>query len=193
VFLLMDVSGSMTSNKKFIARSYFFLMYQFLRHRYENIEVVFISHTTTAKRVSEDEFFKRISVGGTLMSSALELERDLIKKQYHPSSWNLYTFYCGDGENWFDDNTRAIALLQELKEINQLVVYSEINERPPDADEEDTVIDWHSPTFDAWKEDLPHSMWTLVMQLLDDKFKRILLIHPDKIWDAFKKVFGAKN
>ena len=193
VFLLMDVSGSMTSNKKFIARSYFFLMYQFLRHRYENIEVVFISHTTTAKRVSEDEFFKRISVGGTLMSSALELERDLIKKQYHPSSWNLYTFYCGDGENWFDDNTRAIALLQELKEINQLVVYSEINERPPDADEEDTVIDWHSPTFDAWKEDMPQSMWTLVMQLLDDKFKRILLTHPDKIWDAFKKVFGAKN
>ena len=192
VFFLMDVSGSMTPTKKFIARSYFFLMYQFLRHKYENIEVVFISHTTTAKRVSEDEFFQRISIGGTLMSSALELERELIEKEYHPSSWNLYTFYCGDGENWFDDNAKSIALLRELKEINQLIVYSEISERPV-MDEEDTTIDWHSPQFDAWKEDLPDSMWTLIMQLIDDKFKRVLLTHPDKIWDAFKKVFGVKN
>ena len=101
-------------------------MYQFLRYRYDNIDVVFISHTTDAQRVTEDQFFKRRSVGGTMMSSGLELSKQIIDKEYHPSSWNIYTFYCGDGENWTDDNTMAIKLLKELKEINQLMVYAEI-------------------------------------------------------------------
>ena len=192
VFLLMDVSGSMTQTRKYIARSYFFLMYQFLRHRYENIEVVFISHTTTAKQVSEDEFFKRISVGGTLVSSSLELEREIIKKEYHPNSWNIYTFYCGDGDNWFDDNVRAIELIRELKEMNQLMVYAEINERP-EPDEEDTLIDWKSPNFSAWQEDLPDSLWQLLTQLVDDKFKKVVLRGPNNIWDVFKLIFGVKN
>ena len=193
VFLLMDVSGSMTQERKFLARSYFFLMYQFLRHRYENIEVVFISHTTTAKIVTEDEFFKRISIGGTMISSALELQLELVRKQYHPNSWNIYTFYCGDGENWMDDNIRAIELMRELKEINQLFVYTEINERAVFTGEEDTIIDWHNPDFAAWNESMPDSLWTLVTQFLGDKFKRVLLSNSDSIWTAFKNIFGAKN
>jgi len=193
IFLLMDVSGSMTASKKFIARSYFFLMYQFLRYRYEKIEVVFISHTTTAKRVTEDQFFKRISVGGTMMSSALELSKELIEKEYHPASWNIYTFYCGDGENWVDDNMKTIELLKELKQINQLMVYAEIKERPEEPDAEDTLIDWHSPSFSAWENDSPDSMWTLSTQLLDDKFKKVLLTNPNSIWPIFKKIFGAKT
>jgi len=193
IFLLMDVSGSMSTTRKYIARSYFFLMYQFLRHKYDQIEVVFISHTTTAKVVAEDEFFKKISVGGTMVSSALELELDIIERQYHPSTWNIYTFYCGDGENWFDDNIKAIDLLRQLKEINQLVVYTEINEKAQTLDEEDTIVDWQNPTFAAWNEGMPDSLWTLITQLLDDKFKRILLRDTNSIWKAFKRVFGAKN
>ena len=45
IFMIMDVSGSMTKRKKFLARSFFFLLYQFIRYRYQNIELVFISHT----------------------------------------------------------------------------------------------------------------------------------------------------
>ena len=105
----------MTTDKKYIARSYFFLLYQFLRHKYDKIEVVFISHTVNAKRVAEDEFFKRISIGGTMMSSALEMEMEVINKEYHPDSWNIYTFYAGDGENWPDDNEKTINLLNSLK------------------------------------------------------------------------------
>ena len=116
VFFLMDVSGSMTTKKKYLARSYFFLLYQFLRHKYDQIEVVFISHTVRAKRVSEDEFFQRITTGGTMMSSALEVELDIITKEYHPNSWNIYTFYAGDGENWQADNKTTLTLLSTLKE-----------------------------------------------------------------------------
>lgn len=194
VFLLMDVSGSMTPSRKFIARSYFFLMYQFLRHKYENLEVVFISHTTTAKRVTEDEFFKRISVGGTMMSSALELTKEIIEKEYHPNSWNLYTFYCGDGDNWIDDNPKTIEILKELKEMNQLIVYSEINEQMvQDPNANNASVDWHSPNFSAWGEDMPDSIWTLTTQLMDDKFKKVLLTSSHKIWDVFKTIFGVHN
>ena len=41
MFFVMDVSGSMSKEKKFLARSFYFLLYQFLRYRYENIEIVF--------------------------------------------------------------------------------------------------------------------------------------------------------
>ena len=194
VFFLMDVSGSMSTEKKYIARSYFFLLYQFLRHKYERIEVVFISHTVHAKRVTEDEFFKRISVGGTMMSSALELETEIINKEYHPNSWNIYTFYAGDGENWADDNEKAINLLNTLKETNQMLVYAEINDKRVHPEEEsDNVPDWNNPSFVAWENENPDSIWTLCVPLVDNKFKRVLLTKATQIWSVFKKIFGAKE
>jgi sporulation protein YhbH len=193
VFFVMDVSGSMTTQKKYIARSYFFILYQFLRHKYDTIEVVFISHTVNAKRVTEDEFFKRISVGGTMMSSALEVEIDVIKKEYHPDSWNIYTFYAGDGENWSDDNKKTINLLNSLKENNQMIVYAEINEARVHPEEEEDAPDWTNPAFVAWKTEQPDSIWTLCVPLLDNKFKRVLLTKPTHIWPTFKKIFGAKE
>ena len=192
VFFLMDVSGSMTTKKKYIARSYFFLLYQFLRHKYDKIEVVFISHTVNAKRVTEDEFFQRISVGGTMMSSALEAETEIINKEYHPDSWNIYTFYAGDGENWPDDNKKAINLLNSLKDNNQMIVYAEINESRVHPDEEDDVPDWTNPVFEAWKKDQTDSIWTQCVPLVDNKFKRVLLTKATQIWPTFKKICGAK-
>lgn len=193
IFFLMDVSGSMTKNKKYIARSYFFLLYQFLRHKYENVEVVFISHTTSAKRVSEEQFFKRISIGGTLMSSALELQRDIIEKEYHPSNWNIYTFYAGDGENWFDDNEKAIDLLNTLKEASQMLVYTEINDRRTHPEDDEAKPGWTNPVFTAWTADELSGIWELCTPMIDHKFKRILLTKADQIWTAFKTIFGAKQ
>ncbi|MCX7953270.1 MAG: DUF444 family protein, partial [Deltaproteobacteria bacterium] len=42
VICIMDTSGSMTTTKKYLARSFYFLLYNFIRSRYENAEVVFI-------------------------------------------------------------------------------------------------------------------------------------------------------
>ena len=193
VFFLMDVSGSMTTEKKYIARSYFFLLYQFLRHKYDKIEVVFISHTITASRVSEDEFFQRITTGGTMMSSALEAALDIIDKEYHPNSWNIYTFYAGDGENWQSDNNPTVNLLSSLKEVNQMVVYTEISPNRTHPEEEGGVPNWTDPTFAAWKEEQPDSMWTMCAHLIDSKFKRLLLTKSDQIWTSFKDIFGIKT
>lgn len=126
------------------------------------------------------------------MSSALELEEEIINKEYHPNSWNIYTFYCGDGENWQDDNEKTLNLLTSLKETNQMVIYTEINEKRVHPEEEG-VFDWNMPSFSAWKEANGDSIWTLSAKLIDKKFKRLLLTKADQIWDTFKQIFGAKE
>jgi len=71
IFFLMDVSGSMTQDKKFLARSFFFLLYQFIRTKYDTVDVVFITHDTEAREVEEKEFFTEATSGGTIASTAL--------------------------------------------------------------------------------------------------------------------------
>ena len=124
VFFVMDVSGSMTKSKKFLARSFFFLLYQFLNHKYSSIDVVFVSHTADAHEVNEEQFFTQVPNGGTLVSTGLKKVEDIIEKRYHPNNWNIYTFYCGDGDNWAIDNKEALAAFRRLKEVNQAMCYT---------------------------------------------------------------------
>ena len=126
IFMIMDVSGSMTKRKKFLARSFFFLLYQFIRYKYQNIELVFISHTTEAKETNEEDFFKKASSGGTYISSGLEKAEQIIQERYAPSSWNIYTFHCSDGENWSEDNPKALEKMRNLVNISQLAGYIQI-------------------------------------------------------------------
>lgn len=184
VFFLMDVSGSMDKQKKYLARSFYFLLYQFLRYRYENIDVVFISHSTDAKEVGESEFFERATSGGTLMSSALEMEKEIIEKRYHPSSWNIYTFYCGDGENWSIDNTKSLDLIKSLSEINQMFCYAEINPFLTHGSGNDTYFAFNN-SLD------PNSMWSRLAPLEGDGIKRVKIAEPKDIWPSFQKIFGG--
>ena len=82
----MDVSGSMGRTKKFLARSFFFLLYHFIRYRYQKTDIVFISHTTDAWEVDENQFFSRASSGGTFMSSGVEKCLEIIKERYPTDS-----------------------------------------------------------------------------------------------------------
>ncbi len=59
--------------EKYIARSFYFWMVRFLRTKYNNVKIVFISHHTEAKEVTEEEFFTHGESGGTQVSSAYEL------------------------------------------------------------------------------------------------------------------------
>jgi uncharacterized sporulation protein YeaH/YhbH (DUF444 family) len=184
----------MTKERKYLARSFFFLLYQFLRYRYEKIEVVFISHSTEAHRVSEDDFFRKGTVGGTLVSSALSMEGEIIEKEYHPNSWNIYTFYCGDGENWSADNAEALEQFKRLKGLNQLTVYCEINEnlgdQYPNEGEELSPFDWAE--LSSWKDEDKNSLWGVLSQCTDKNFKRVAISQADHIWVAFKKIFGGR-
>ncbi len=126
VICIMDVSGSMDQTKKYMARSFYFLLYQFLRLRYSNVEAVFVAHTTTAKEVGELEFFHRVESGGTYISSGYEKALEIIEQRYNPTNWNIYTFHCSDGDNWTEDNQRAVELAARLCEVCNLFGYGEI-------------------------------------------------------------------
>jgi sporulation protein YhbH len=182
IFFVMDVSGSMTKSKKFLARSFFFLLYQFLNHRYSSVDVVFISHTTEAQEVDEERFFTRATGGGTMASSGLQKVQDIIDKRYHPNNWNIYTFYCGDGENWPSDNEESISLLTQLKEINQMICYTEIG-NPKDFGRDSLSF------FNAFQGD---GLWEKVIKLQDKNFKQVRLTTHDDIWKSFKKLFGGR-
>jgi len=128
VFGLMDVSGSMGEFKKYIARSFYFWMVRFLRTKYDNVEIVFISHHTEAREVTEEQFFTQGESGGTVVSSAYQLALDIINARYNPRDWNIYPFHFSDGDNYYSDNEEAVRLADELIKTCNLFGYGEIGE-----------------------------------------------------------------
>lgn len=126
VFCIMDTSGSMDTTKKYLARSFYFLLYQFVKAKYNNTELVFIAHHTQAREVTEEEFFHKGESGGTFISSGYKLALEIIKDRYDPSIWNIYTFHCSDGDNWSSDNESAVKAAQELVNECNLFGYGEI-------------------------------------------------------------------
>ncbi len=128
VMALMDVSGSMGEFKKYIARSFFFWTVRFLRTKYDNVDIVFISHHTEAKEVTEEQFFTQGESGGTVVSSAYQLALEIIKARFNPPDWNIYPFHFSDGDNYYSDNEEAVRLADELITTCNLFGYGEIGE-----------------------------------------------------------------
>ena len=126
MIFIMDVSGSMDTTKKYLARSFFYVLSKFLRKKYNNIAFEFISHTTVAKSVDEYEFFHKGESGGTYISSGVKLALDIINEKYPPELWNIYPVYASDGDNWTEDNDRAIKSVKELCSVSNIFGYAEL-------------------------------------------------------------------
>ena len=130
MFCIMDVSGSMDEPKKDIAKRFFILLYLFLTKNYKKIELVFIRHHTSAKEVSEEDFFYSRETGGTVVSSALELLHQIIDTRYHPNAWNIYVAQASDGDNWNADSPYCMELLRDkIMPLLQYFAYIEIMPR----------------------------------------------------------------
>jgi len=122
---MMDISASMTTQKKYLARSMLFWLNEFLKKEYEFVEVRFIVHTTSAKLVSEEDFFYKGESGGTSCHTAFDLANYTIDTEYPLNEWNVYCVYISDGEDFNTD--RTIESIKEMlkKEVNMLA-YTEI-------------------------------------------------------------------
>ncbi|MGB0093375.1 MAG: DUF444 family protein [Solirubrobacteraceae bacterium] len=127
VFLAMDVSGSMTVDRKRMARLFFYWCVQFLRSRYDQTEIVFVAHTTEAREVTGEEFFGRVESGGTKVSSAFEAIEQIQRDRYPAEDWNLYVLHVSDGDNFSADNQRTLELIARLAEVAALVGYLEVD------------------------------------------------------------------
>jgi len=128
VLAMMDVSGSMGEFKKYIARSFYFWMVRFLKTKYDHVQIVFISHHTEAKEVTEEQFFTQGESGGTVVSSAYRLALDVIAERYPARDWNIYPFHFSDGDNYYSDNDEAVRLADDLISTCNLFGYGEIGE-----------------------------------------------------------------
>lgn len=105
IIAMMDVSGSMTTAKKYFARSMLFWLVEFLKKLYKNVEIRFIIHEATAIMVDEESFFKTGTSGGTQCYTAYELAGSLIDSEYPTNQWNVYVWHFSDGEDFAPDKT----------------------------------------------------------------------------------------
>ena len=126
MIFIMDASGSMDVTKKYLARSYFFVLATFLKRKYNNIAFEFIYHTTVAKRVDEYEFFHKSESGGTYISSGINEALKVIEEKYPVTAWNIYSIYASDGDNWSEDNERAIEAVKKICEVSNMFGYAEL-------------------------------------------------------------------
>jgi uncharacterized sporulation protein YeaH/YhbH (DUF444 family) len=131
MFCLMDVSASMSEQKKDLAKRFFTLLYLFLSRKYEHVELVFIRHTSNAEEVDEQAFFHDPQTGGTVVMSALNLMIEILEDRYSPSQWNIYGAQVSDGDAFGSDPQRsAMRLSKDILPLCRYFAYVEIPDSP---------------------------------------------------------------
>ncbi len=170
VIAMMDVSGSMGEFEKYIARSFYFWMVRFLRTKYANVKIVFISHHTEAKEVTEEEFFTHGESGGTQVSSAYELALKIIEERYPADDWNIYPFHFSDGDNLPWDNERCVELVRNMLGMCNIFGYGEIREGH-----------YRSPS----------TLMSAYSKIQDRKFISVTISDKTEVYPALRKFFAT--
>jgi sporulation protein YhbH len=173
IFFVMDVSGSMDQEKKFLARSFCFLMYQFVRSKYENVEVVFVTHDIEAREVNEQDFFTLGTSGGTFASTGLAEVNRIIDERFQPNAWNLYAFHLSDGDNFDNDNGQYLEQHSKLEDQVQLFGYVELD--PAERS--------------SWSED--QKLSRILKPRIKQNSRCVFVKHKDDVWPAFREILGA--
>lgn len=128
IIYMMDVSGSMGQKQKEIVRTESFWIDTWLTKQYKGIETRFIIHDVVAKEVNRETFFNTSESGGTMISSALQLCKEIIQRDYSPEDWNIYPFYFSDGDNWSGaDNKTCIDIITDfLLPSSNMIAYGQV-------------------------------------------------------------------
>jgi hypothetical protein len=127
IFLMMDRSASMWEDKIYTVKAFYFWVVQFLKRKYDRVEIKFIAHDFHARELTEKEFFTISDSGGTRVSSAYEMCRDMIKHNYPSNRWNIYCFHSSDGDTWGDE-PQCMEIVKEIMGLGgNLFAYAEIN------------------------------------------------------------------
>jgi uncharacterized sporulation protein YeaH/YhbH (DUF444 family) len=126
ILYMMDVSGSMGAEQKELVRLVSFWIDTWLTAQYRGLERRFIIHDAAAREVDEYAFFHTRENGGTRISSAYELALSLVATRFHPDDYNIYAFHFSDGDNFFDDNERAVGRMRQLAGLSNLCCYGQV-------------------------------------------------------------------
>jgi uncharacterized sporulation protein YeaH/YhbH (DUF444 family) len=139
VFLIMDVSASMSEADRKLAKSFFFWAVQGLRREYRHLDTVFIAHTTEAWEFSEAEFFQVSGSGGTVASAGFLKTQQLIAERYSPARYNVYVFYASDGDNAPSDHDAATQALSAIAADASYCGYLEVATVPMARNDSETA------------------------------------------------------
>jgi uncharacterized sporulation protein YeaH/YhbH (DUF444 family) len=176
MFCLMDVSASMTEPLKELAKRFFMLLHLFLSRHYAEVDVVFIRHTTEAKEVDEETFFKDTETGGTVISTALEEMQKIVAERYPVDDWNIYAAQASDGHNFDDDMERCLELLnKDLLPLCQYFAYIEVAP-------EDGMPQMQSVVWGGYQE----------VAEANPQFAMKRVTNPGEIYPVFRELFAAQ-
>lgn len=175
VYMLMDRSGSMTTGKKYVAKSFFFWMVQFLRLKYQRVETIFIAHDTEAAIVPERDFFALSNDGGTRCSSAYQVALNHMSLNHPSSRWNIYLFHFSDGDNLPYDNAICQNMVRELLVHCAMVGYGQIQ--------------FEEESFYHWRSQLAYAESSLRHALNEIKHPRLLSVtitHKEELFQVLQ-------
>jgi uncharacterized protein len=183
VYMLMDCSGSMTTSKKYIAKSFFFWMVRFLRVKYRQVETVFIAHDVAAQVVPERDFFTLSNAGGTRCSSAYQVALEYLQ-QHHPAArWNTYLFHFSDGDNIPNDNMTCKTLVETLLTHCRMVGYGEIRYR-----DDASFYGWLGQSTAA-----PSSLQHALQQITHPQFLSVTINHKEDLYQVLQKFLQPRE
>lgn len=182
--MIMDNSGSMGQKEKTIARKFFWLLFKFLEQQYEQVDMIFISHTETAVEMDENEFFNTRISGGTIVSSALDLTSEIIKERLSGKT-NIYVAQVSDGDNSDIDNGTCAEILEDeiLPEVRYFAYVQ--------------VDDYHdygsNPTLSSLMHD--RGLWKTYRGVAENnsKLQAKRVFEEKDIYQVFKDLFTKKG
>ena len=87
-----------------------------------------------------------------------------MKKNIHQQYWNIYPVYASDGDNWSEDNERAIKAVKNFVKYSNMFGYAELL---PSTIQQQCIID-------------------LIRKLTDKKFVSVIIKEKKDLWDALK-------
>lgn len=166
VFYVMDVSGSMETRHRDLAKRFFLLLYLFLERHYPEVETVFIKHQSTAEECSEEAFFNAREGGGTVVSTALELVDTIVRTRYPAEDWNRYLAQASDGDNYSGDNDQVVHVLESLLGRLRSAWFLEVaQEEPSDLFAHYAELQERYPHLQAIRASMPEDIYPLFRSL----------------------------
>ena len=104
VFFVRDYSGSMEGEPTKSVVTQHLMIYSWLMVQYQALVIPrFIVHDMDAKEVSVQNYFRKKSEGGTLISSGYKKVNEIVESEGLARDYNVYVFYGTDGDNFETD------------------------------------------------------------------------------------------
>jgi len=113
VIYARDGSGSMDAVKCDIVSDMCWWIDVWIKRFYKRVERMFVWHDNNAMEVDEEKFYRYRMGGGTTCSSAFKLISQQFENKFQPKNWNIYVFYFTDGDNWGEDNSVLVDVINK--------------------------------------------------------------------------------